>query len=171
MSVYLIFITIPRGRSTIIIPILFSWPHPWHMEVPWPGTESEPDQFTAGSFNPLHWARDWTCASTATRSTAVRLPPTMPWQELLIIPILKIKQEFSCGLAGEGSSTVTAAACVTAVVQIWSLAGEIPVQPKKSTEIITHCNKFNNFIYLFILYFCYFFGPLPQHMEVPRLGV
>ena len=34
------------------------------------------------------------------------------------------------------------------------------------------------FIYLFILFylfiflsFCYFFGPLPQHMEVPRLGV
>ena len=27
------------------------------------------------------------------------------------------------------------------------------------------------FIYLFILSFCYFFGPLPRHMEVPRLGV
>ena len=26
------------------------------------------------------------------------------------------------------------------------------------------------FIYLFILSFCYFFGLLPQHMEVPRLG-
>ena len=28
------------------------------------------------------------------------------------------------------------------------------------------------FFYLFIFWsFCYFFGPLPRHMEVPRLGV
>ena len=27
------------------------------------------------------------------------------------------------------------------------------------------------FYFLFFLSFCYFFGPLPRHMEVPRLGV
>ena len=33
-------------------------------------------------------------------------------------------------------------------------------------------NLYQNIYCLFIyLFFCYFFGPLPQHMEVPRLGV
>ena len=27
------------------------------------------------------------------------------------------------------------------------------------------------FVCLFVLSFCCFFGPLPRHMEVPRLGV
>ena len=28
-----------------------------------------------------------------------------------------------------------------------------------------------SFILFYFLSFCYFFGPLPRHMEVPRLGV
>ena len=43
----------------------FLEPHPWYMEVPGSGTE-------AGSFNPLHQARDRTCTSTVTRAIEVR---------------------------------------------------------------------------------------------------
>ena len=32
-------------------------------------------------------------------------------------------------------------------------------------------NHFNSVIFFFFCIFAIFFGPLPQHMEVPRLGV
>ena len=41
------------------------WLHPWHMEVPGPGTESElqlwptPQLQQCRILNPLYWARDW----------------------------------------------------------------------------------------------------------------
>ena len=54
------------------------WPHPWPMEVPRPGTESElqprptPQLPPNGTLNPLHWARDQTRTSLVTPATAVR---------------------------------------------------------------------------------------------------
>ena len=47
-------------------------PHPWHMEVPGPGTESEPhlppipQLWQCQILNPLFWAGDWTGNSTET---------------------------------------------------------------------------------------------------------
>ena len=55
----------------------FLEPLPWHIEVPRPGTESELQLHdlhhscgNTGSFHTLHWARDQTGASEATRVTA-----------------------------------------------------------------------------------------------------
>ena len=33
------------------------------------------------------------------------------------------------------------------------------------------CHRCSHQIFFFFWSFCYFFGPLPRHMEVPRLGV
>ena len=66
---------------------------------------------------------------------------------------------------------------VTAVVNIPSLALELPhamgvVPPKKvpllRSTVIHHIVCTNKF---FFLSFLSFLGPLPWHMEVPRLGV
>jgi len=42
------------------------------MEVPSPGTESEPQLCNAGSFNPVQQVGDQSCASAVTRATVVR---------------------------------------------------------------------------------------------------
>lgn len=51
----------------------FLWPRTWHMEVP--GTQMESDLHCScsdiGSLNPLHPARDQTCASTETWGATV----------------------------------------------------------------------------------------------------
>ena len=44
-----------------------------------------------------------------------------------------------------------------------NLLHAIPVQGEKGI--------FSVKVFFFFLSFCYFFGPLPWHMEVPRLGV
>ena len=38
------------------------WPHRWHMEVPGPGTEPEP-QLSPVALNPLPLGGNWTCTS------------------------------------------------------------------------------------------------------------
>ena len=66
------------------------------------------------------------------------------------------------------------------VAPIWHLAWELPHAAgaglkKKKEKMFKKAFYFYFilflFIYLFLSFFCYFFGPLPQHMEVPRLGV
>ena len=58
--------------------LFFLWPHLQHVEVPGPGTESEPQPHlchnvsNARSFNPLYQAGDQTTASIATTAAAVR---------------------------------------------------------------------------------------------------
>ena len=53
------------------------WLHPWHMEVPRPGTESEHScnpRHSCGNtrfFNPLCWAGDQTSVSTETCTTSI----------------------------------------------------------------------------------------------------
>ena len=61
----------------ISVCIYLLWSYPQHMEVPRPGTESELQLHdlhhscgNTGSFHTLHWARDQTGASEATRVTA-----------------------------------------------------------------------------------------------------
>lgn len=50
----------------LLLFIYFFWWHPWHMEVPQPGTESEPQLQKGGILNPLHQAGAWTWATTET---------------------------------------------------------------------------------------------------------
>ena len=49
---------------------IFQWLHPQYMEVPGPGIESKPQMQKPGPFNPLHWTRDGTRASTVAQATA-----------------------------------------------------------------------------------------------------
>ena len=47
---------------------IFLWLHSWHMEVPRLETESElrlQQLWQCWTFNPLHWAGDWSAASSA----------------------------------------------------------------------------------------------------------
>ena len=60
---------------------LFIWPHPQHMEVPWPGMKSEPQLqptpqlWQSWILNPQHsWARDQTCASAMTLDASEVIP-------------------------------------------------------------------------------------------------
>ena len=41
----------------------------------------------------------------------------------------------------------------------------------ESKNISFECEGYCLVCFFFFLSFCYFFGPLPRHMEVPRLGV
>ena len=56
---------------------LFKMPHPWHMEGPRPGTESEPELWPkpqlhqCWTFNPLWQAGDGTCTSVVSTAAAV----------------------------------------------------------------------------------------------------
>ena len=60
-----IYIYIERERE--------SAPHLWHMEIPGSRIESKLQLWPSPRIiNPLCWAGDWTCASTATQATAVR---------------------------------------------------------------------------------------------------
>ena len=45
------------------------------------------------------------------------------------------------------------------------------LEPSSILQSDTISLLFFIFIYLFFLSFCYFFGPFPRHMEVPRLWV
>jgi len=62
----------------------FLWPNPWCVEVPGPGTESEPQLRPTPQLqqhqilNRLPQAEDQTCASTATRATAGTMPDPEP---------------------------------------------------------------------------------------------
>lgn len=53
----------------------FSWPHPWHMQIPGPQIESElqlwckPQLRQHQLLNSLHQTMDWTCATTETTQT------------------------------------------------------------------------------------------------------
>ena len=70
--------------------ISFKWPHPWHMEVPGPGTESKPQVWLIPqlqqhqTFNSLHQGRDQTHTSAVTRATAETMPILNPQWELHI---------------------------------------------------------------------------------------
>ena len=61
------------------------------------------------------------------------------------------------------------------LTRIHEVVGLIP--GSGSSACCGHVQKKNSrfyrvqFIDFFFLSFCYFFGPLPRHMEVPRLGV
>ena len=73
-------LTFPKQESTNVAlnTIFFFHGQSQHMEVPRPGTESEPQLWpnhscgNIRSFNPLHQDRDWTHTSTATQATEVR---------------------------------------------------------------------------------------------------
>ena len=88
----------------------------------------------------------------------------------------KAMQEFPCGPAGEGSSIVTAAACV------WFLGKELPcamgVAINNNFFFKSHASQgwnsikfkistISNQIHSFLFFFC-LLGPHLWHMEVPR---
>ena len=68
----------PSYSSFSSSSFFFFMGHLQHMEVPRPGVESELQVWPTlqlqqpRSFNPLHWAWDWTCTSAVTQATAVR---------------------------------------------------------------------------------------------------
>ena len=70
----------PSIGWTFIYSTIILWPCPRHMEVPRPGNFLNPScscnlhhsYGNTSSFNPLHWARDWTCTSAVAWATAVR---------------------------------------------------------------------------------------------------
>ena len=60
----------PPYGGILSLSFLILWPHLGYVEVPGPGIESEP-QMQLRQCRILHWARDPTLTSAATRAAAV----------------------------------------------------------------------------------------------------
>ena len=161
---------INTAKICVLLHILFFFfsflATPWHMEFP--GQGSDPSHScnlycccnNARSFNPLCRAGDQTCVPALRDAT----DPVAPEQEILflnfylifiLLLFLAVPKAFRSSWARDWTQT--------------RAVSSNPSLSSGSTGSISHWAREHLTLHSFF-FFC-FLGPLPWHMQVPRLGV